>query len=80
MFLAIVNTYRNGIQGMGYGVLPMMAGVAELVGRAIVALIAGHYKSYLGVCLASPVAWVLADTLLLVMYFKIMKNHPVDVE
>ena len=80
MFLAIVNTYRNGIQGMGYGVLPMMAGVAELVGRAIVALIAGHYKSYLGVCLASPVAWVLADTLLIVMYFKIMKNHPVDVE
>ena len=79
-FLSIVNTHRNGIQGMGYGVLPMMAGVAELVGRAIVALIAGHYKSYLGICLASPVAWVLADTLLLIVYFKIMKSHPVDVE
>ena len=31
--LAVVNLYRNGIQGMGYGILPMMAGVAELVGR-----------------------------------------------
>ena len=31
--LAIVNIYRNGIQGLGYGFLPMMAGVAELIGR-----------------------------------------------
>ena len=31
--LAIVNIYRNGIQGLGYGLLPMMAGVAELIGR-----------------------------------------------
>lgn len=35
--LAIVNIYRNGIQGMGYGLLPMMAGVAELVGRGATA-------------------------------------------
>lgn len=35
--LAIVNIYRNGIQGLGYGLLPMMAGVAELVGRGVVA-------------------------------------------
>lgn len=31
--LAVVNIFRNGIQGMGYGILPMMAGVAELIGR-----------------------------------------------
>lgn len=30
--LVIVNLYRNGIQGMGYGLLPMTAGIAELVG------------------------------------------------
>ena len=29
--LAVVNIYRNGIQGLGYGLLPMMAGVAEPV-------------------------------------------------
>ena len=28
--LYFVNVLRNGIQGMGYGLLPMMAGVAEL--------------------------------------------------
>ena len=28
--LAIVNIYRNGIQGLGYGLLSMMAGVVKL--------------------------------------------------
>lgn len=78
--LAIVNLYRNGIQGMGYGILPMLAGVAELVGRGVVALIAAHYHSFLGVCMASPAAWVLAAGLLLGMYYHIMKRHPADVE
>ena len=74
--LTVVNVYRNGIQGMGYGLLPMTAGIAELVGRGSVALIAIHYQSYAGVCLASPMAWILASALLLTMYFAIMKKHP----
>lgn len=72
--LTIVNVYRNGIQGMGYGLLPMLAGVAELAGRGSVAIIAARMKSYTGVCLASPAAWVLAGGLLLAMYYYIM-NH-----
>lgn len=71
--LTIVNVYRNGIQGMGYGILPMMAGVAELVGRGIVALIAAQKRSYVGVCLASPFAWLLAAALLIGMYYYIIK-------
>ena len=73
--LAVVNIYRNGIQGLGYGLLPMMAGVAELIGRGIVAVIAGKMRSYPGVCLAGPAAWVLAGGLLLVRYFYIMNVH-----
>ena len=72
--LVIVNLYRNGIQGMGYGLLPMTAGIAELIGRSGAALIASHFGSYMGICLASPAAWVLAGTLLIVMYFKIVKG------
>lgn len=72
--LTIVNLYRNGIQGMGYGLLPMMAGVAELIGRGAVAIVAAGRKSYIGVCLASPAAWILAGGLLIVMYYYIM-NH-----
>lgn len=74
-FLVIVNVFRNGIQGMGYGVLPMMAGVAELAGRGITALIAGWQKSYIGACLASPIAWVAAGILLLFMYRLVMKQQ-----
>ncbi len=70
--LAVVNIYRNGIQGLGYGLLPMMAGVAELIGRGVVAVIAGAKRSYPGVCLACPAAWVLAGGLLIVMYYFIM--------
>lgn len=72
--LTIVNVYRNGIQGLGYGILPMMAGVAELIGRGVVAVIAGRMRSYVGVCLAGPAAWILASALLLIMYFHIMKQ------
>ncbi len=71
--LAIVNIYRNGIQGLGYAFLPMTAGVAELIGRGVVAVIAANNRSYLGVCLASPVAWILAGGLLIAMYYYIMK-------
>ena len=71
--LAVVNIYRNGIQGLGYGLLPMMAGVAELVGRGAVAVAAAKQRSYTGACMASPAAWILAGSLLLVMYYYIMK-------
>ncbi len=70
--LTVVNVYRDGIQGMGYGLLPMMAGVAELIGRGVVAILATRQKSYVGVCMASPAAWVLAGGLLLVMYYYVI--------
>lgn len=72
--LAVVNIYRNGIQGMGYGFLPMTAGIAELVGRGAVSVAAASRGSYLGTCMASPAAWILAGGLLLVMYFGIMDS------
>lgn len=72
--LHLVNDLRNGIQGMGYGILPMLAGVAELTGRGITALIAGHQKSYFMACLASPMAWIVASALLVFTYFFVMKD------
>lgn len=72
--LYFVNVLRNGIQGMGYGFLPMLAGVAELVGRGVTALYAASKKSYLDACLASPMAWIVAGTLLAFMYFYVMRD------
>lgn len=73
--LTFVNVLRNGIQGMGYGLLPMMAGVAELVGRGAMALVSSHYGSYVGVCMANPAAWILAASLLIAMYYWVMRQQ-----
>ena len=63
--LYVVNSYRNGFQGMGYGLLPMLSGVAELVGRGIMAIVASNQKSYTMACMASPFAWIIATVLLI---------------
>lgn len=78
--LTIVNIYRNGIQGMGFGALPMLSGVAELVGRGAVAVAASICGSYVGICLASPAAWVLAAGVLLIMYYYIVKKLSVRMQ
>lgn len=69
--LGILFILRNSIQGMGYGFLPMFAGLFELIGRAFVAFgLVGKYGFY-GVTLANPCAWVAADILLISVYFYI---------
>ena len=60
---------------MGYGLLPMTAGIAELIGRSGAALQPPILAGYAGICLASPAAWVLAGTLLIWMYARIMKQY-----
>lgn len=72
--LYVVNCYRNGYQGMGYGVLPMFSGVAELVGRGVMAVVASKKESYVMACMASPMAWVVATVLLLAIYSFVMKD------
>lgn len=72
--LTIVNVHRNGIQGMGFGVLPMMAGVAELIGRGVASVVAAHYRSYIGICMGGPAAWVLAAALLIWMYHMVIRK------
>lgn len=66
--LYVVCVYRSGFQGLGFGLLPMLSGVAELTARSVVALLGGRTGSFLVICLASPAAWVLACLLLLVVY------------
>jgi len=66
--LAIVFVFRNSLQGMGFSNQAMSAGVAELAARAIVAFALLGRLGFLAVCLANPIAWLFADTMLLVLY------------
>lgn len=69
-----VNVLRSGIQGLGYGALSMLSGIAELIGRGIMAVLAASYSSYLLVCLGTPVAWIVADILLIILYSYVMRD------
>ena len=69
--LALVNIVRFLIQGMGYSMFAVIAGVMEMIGRAFVATLLVPHFGFLAVCLASPVAWILADAFLIPAFFSV---------
>ncbi len=66
--LALVNIIRFSIQGLGFGKLAMFAGVAEMLGRSLVGFGLVPKFGFVAACLASPIAWVLADAFLIPAY------------
>ncbi len=62
--LAVLFILRNSLQGMGYSILPMCAGITELFARIFAAWFLVDALGFLGVCLASPAAWLAAVVLL----------------
>ncbi len=62
--LAFVNIVRFLIQGVGFPYLAILAGVLEMVARAIAGLVLVPFFGYLGACFASPLAWIFADAFL----------------
>lgn len=72
--LALVNIIRFSIQGLGFGKLAIFAGVAEMVGRSIVGFGFVSVFGLTAACLASPIAWVLADLFLVPAYRYCMRK------
>ena len=73
-FLGSIFLYRNTLQGMGYGFIPMMGGIFELVARTVIVLLVAGHTSFRGVCLADPAAWIAALIPLVPYYFCVMKK------
>lgn len=67
--LAWIFAYRNGLQGLNRGLVPMLSGVMELAARAIAIAILAKPFGYTGVCYADPAAWVSTGILLIVTYY-----------
>lgn len=72
--LGAIFVYRNSLQGMGEGLITMLAGMIELISRTIVAVCFTASLGYAAICYASPTAWVSAGVFLVVIYwFKMNK-------
>lgn len=66
--LAFLFVFRNVLQGLGYSLLPMMAGACELAARVVVAVGFVSTMGFEAACFASPLAWVAAVVLLIAVY------------
>ncbi|MCR5670868.1 MAG: MATE family efflux transporter [Butyrivibrio sp.] len=69
--LALVNIVRFLIQGMGFSMFAVLAGVMEMIGRTIVAVVLVPFFGFTAICFASPIAWILADAFLIPAYIKV---------
>lgn len=72
--LALVNIVRFLIQGMGFSMFAVLAGVMEMIGRTIVGVLLVPIFGFTAVCFASPIAWILADLFLIPAYISV-KNR-----
>ena len=63
--LALVNILRFSIQGMGFSTLAILAGVLEMIARAVVGQFFVPAMGYTAACFASPAAWICADLFLI---------------
>ena len=72
LLLGVLITYRSAIQSMGNSKAPFAACVVELTARVGAATLLAARIGYVGVCLATPLAWIGADLLLIPVYFRMM--------
>jgi Na+-driven multidrug efflux pump len=78
--LGLIFVYRNCLQGLGYGLLPMLGGIFELFARGLIVILLAKPFGYLGICFANPVAWVSALIPLIPAYYYRMKKLSRDVQ
>lgn len=74
--LFMIFIYRNTLQSMGRGFMPLMAGFGELIARIIATYSFPLLFGYVGIVLAGPFAWFAAVIPLAIAYFwTIPKEH-----
>lgn len=72
--LTIIFVTRNALQGAGFSNSAMLGGVFELVARVVVGIFAVPALGFFAVCLANPVAWTMADMILVPLYIVLMRK------
>lgn len=72
--LCLVNVVRFCIQGLGYSMFAILAGVCEMIARSVVGFVFVPIFGFTAVCLASPMAWICADLFLIPAYLYVMRR------
>ncbi len=72
--LSFIFIFRNAMQGCGYGFLPMMGGVVELIARMIAAFIAIHIHSFTLAVACDPIAWLAAGIYTGICYIFVIRD------
>lgn len=67
--LVLIYFYRNALQGLNRGFMPMISGVFEMVCRVIIVIFMLKPFGYWAVRLASPAAWIGAGIPLAITYY-----------
>lgn len=78
-FLVFVNVLRFVIQGVGFSTFAILAGVFEMIARTIAGLVFIPAFDFVGACVASPFAWLLADCFLVPAFFYVMHRLERDI-
>lgn len=78
--LCFVNVVRFTIQGMGYSTFAILAGVCEMLARAVCGFVMVPIFGYIAVCLGSPVAWIFADAFLIPAYYIVLNRLKKEID
>lgn len=66
--------FRNAMQSCGFSFMAMAGGIVELISRAIIASIASAKMSFLGVCAADPLTWLVTGIYFWIAYAFTLKK------
>ena len=72
--LALLFIFRFTLQGLGKSMVPTIAGIMELIMRAVAAIFLVEWLDYPGACMANPMAWIGSCVPLMVAFF-MTRNH-----
>ena len=72
--VSVLFVLRNTLQGLGCTYANAVAGAGELIGRIAVSYLFTPLFGFKAVCFAGPVAWLLADLPLIVLYWRKAKQ------
>ena len=76
LLLGVLQIYRSAIQSMGNSWTPFTACIIELIFRITSTTVFAGIIGYVGICFATPFAWIGASALLVPMYWhEILKRR-----